>query len=66
MQVLERRMELLHKAVDDLNTANQSKLSELFNNLKMIKLYGWDKLFVQKIKDKRDEEIVASDRRNFF
>jgi hypothetical protein len=66
MQVLERRMEPLRKAVDELNTANQSKLSELFNNLKMIKLYGWDKLFVQKIKDKRDEEIVASDRRNFF
>jgi len=55
-------MEPLHKAVGDLSEANQSKLSELFNNLKMIKLYGWEQLFVKKIHDKRAEQVAASNK----
>ena len=33
--------------------------SETFNNLKVIKLYGWDEIFLNKIKKTREDELYA-------
>ena len=33
--------------------------SETFNNLKVIKLYGWDEIFLNKIKKSREDELNA-------
>ena len=33
--------------------------TEIFNNLKAIKLYGWDDIFLNKIQNERDEELSA-------
>lgn len=41
-------------------------MSELFNNLKMIKLYGWTDLFKGKIFGKREEWNEASARVTFW
>ena len=38
-------------------------VTETFNNLKVIKLYGWDDVFLPKIQKARDEELSALDKR---
>lgn len=37
--------------------------TETFNNLKVIKLYGWDDVFLPRIQDARDEELKALEKR---
>ena len=38
-------------------------VTETFNNLKVIKLYGWDDVFMPRIQKARDEELDALDKR---
>ena len=40
--------------------------TETFNNLKVIKLYGWDNFFLKKIQSSRDEEIDALNGRYYI
>ena len=40
--------------------------TETFNNLKVIKLYGWDDIFLKKIENARDEEMDALDKRYYI
>ena len=40
--------------------------TETFNNLKVIKLYGWDRFFLDKIKSARDEELDALNKRYYI
>ena len=40
--------------------------TETFNNLKVIKLYGWDNIFLEKIDLQRKEELLALDKRYFI
>jgi hypothetical protein len=37
--------------------------SETFNNLKVIKLYGWDDVFLNKISESRKDELDALNKR---
>ena len=40
--------------------------TETFNNLKVIKLYGWDNFFLQKIQSARNEELDALNKRYYI
>ena len=40
--------------------------TETFNNLKVIKLYGWDDLFLEKIQMARNEELDALNKRYYI
>ena len=40
--------------------------TETFNNLKVIKLYGWDRFFLEKIQSARDEELDALNKRYYI
>ena len=40
--------------------------TETFNNLKVIKLYGWDNFFLKKIQNSRNEEIDALNGRYYI
>ena len=40
--------------------------TEAFNNLKVIKLYGWDDTFYKKIESARKEELYALDKRYYI
>ena len=40
--------------------------TETFNNLKVIKLYGWDDMFLEKIQSARNEELDALNKRYYI
>ncbi len=46
---------------------NRMKVTtEIFNNIKAIKLYGWDDIFLEKIQAERIEELSALDKRYYI
>ena len=40
--------------------------TETFNNLKVIKLYGWDSIFLKKIQSARNDELYALNKRYYI
>src|ERR1017187_9590952 len=47
----------LWKKMMDKKDTRMNKTTESLNNIKMIKLYGWNDTFLRKINEKRDDEL---------
>jgi len=43
---------------DEITKANSTMLSEVFNEIKMIKLYGWQQLFYRKMTEGREKDMA--------
>ena len=52
---LRRNLEDMHKKREKIGEDRCSYLNEVFNNIRMLKLYGWQKLFTQRVIAKHAE-----------
>lgn len=52
---LRRNLEDMHKEREKIGEDRGSYLNEVFNNIRMLKLYGWQKLFTQRVISKHAE-----------
>lgn len=50
----------------EMGAVTSSMLSEIFNNIKMIKLYGWQELFAKRMTNQRSDEFDLDNRIESF
>lgn len=53
----EKLLQSVREKKDEIGKENSTLLNEVFNNIKMIKLYGWQDFFHKRMVDKRAEEM---------
>jgi len=54
---LRTRLEPIREEKDKLHEKQAQKLSEIFNNIKMLKLYGWQDMFHKSLIETREETM---------
>jgi len=52
-------MKNLKKDREKRADVKKNLLAELLNNIKMLKLYGWEQKFNKRVQDARDDEMIA-------